>query len=92
MNNKLKLFIAVIIILLLSFIILYYQKNYCFISTQIKIKKNMLTIITLPEDFISEMSANASDLFTDLSPILTLVFGIILLTIIISLILSAIRH
>lgn len=51
----------------------------------------MLSIITLPVDFISDISSNASTLITDLSDVITLIIGILLATIVLSLIVSAIR-
>ncbi len=52
----------------------------------------MLSIITLPANFTTDISANASDLITDLSPYITLVIGVLLSVVVISLIINAIKH
>ena len=52
----------------------------------------MLSIITLPANFITDITANASDLITDLSPFITLVIGVLLATIVITLIIHAIKN
>lgn len=52
----------------------------------------MLSIITLPAGFIDDITTNASDLVTDLSPIVTLIVGVLLATIVITLIIHAIKN
>jgi len=52
----------------------------------------MFSIITLPANFVSDITANASDLITDLSPFITLVIGVLLAVVVISLIVGAIKH
>lgn len=49
----------------------------------------MLSIITLPTDFITDTTANASTIFTDLSPVITLIVGVLLAIVAISFIISA---
>ena len=51
----------------------------------------MLSIITLPNNFVSTITGYMSDLFTDLSPYITLVLGIILGTLVISIIINTLR-
>jgi len=51
----------------------------------------MLTIITLPSNFTTEILANTSGLFTDLSPYLTLIIGILLAVVVIEIIIGAIK-
>lgn len=52
----------------------------------------MLTIISLPMGAVTDITANASDLFGDLSPILFLVLGVGLGLIIITAIIHAMRN
>jgi len=52
----------------------------------------VLTIITLPVDFVTDITGNASDLLTDLSPVVTLIVGVLLATIVITIIVQAIKH
>lgn len=52
----------------------------------------MLSIITLPANFVDDITTNASDLVTDLSPFITLVIGVLLATIVITLIIHAIKN
>jgi hypothetical protein len=49
------------------------------------------TIITLPNGFVASTTATMSDLFTDLSPYLILVLGILLASLVISIIISALK-
>jgi len=51
----------------------------------------MLTIITLPSNFLASTTAVMSDLFTDLSPITVLIIGTLLLALILSIVIGAIR-
>lgn len=44
----------------------------------------MLTIISLPESFVSDITTNASDLVSDLNGYTTLVIGVLLATTVIS--------
>ena len=48
----------------------------------------MLSIITLPTDFVSTTTSNASTMLTDLSPIVTLILGILLAVTVIGVILG----
>lgn len=47
-------------------------------------KNNMLTIITLPGSAVTDITGHASDLFGDLSPIMFLVLGVLLGTLVIT--------
>lgn len=49
------------------------------------------SIITLPANFVSDIGTNASDLLTDLSPITTLIIGVLLGVIVLQIIIGAIR-
>jgi hypothetical protein len=51
----------------------------------------MISIITLPTDFISGITANAGTLFTDLAPVTTLIVGVLLGVLVISFIIHAIK-
>ena len=51
----------------------------------------MLTIITLPSNFTTEILANTSALITDLAPYLTLIIGVILAVVVIEVIIGAIK-
>jgi len=52
----------------------------------------MLSIITLPVGFTGDITGNASTLFSDLAPITTLIAGVLLATIVITLVIQAIKH
>jgi hypothetical protein len=51
----------------------------------------MISIISLPTDFVSNITANAGTLFTDLAPVTTLIVGVLLGTLVIAFIVNAIR-
>ncbi|KKM77503.1 hypothetical protein LCGC14_1369330 [marine sediment metagenome] len=51
----------------------------------------MFSIITLPSGFVDDISTNASDLVTDLSPYITLIIGVLLAVLVISFIIHAIK-
>ena len=51
----------------------------------------MFTIITLPSGFTSDITANASSLFTDLSPYTTLILGVLLGIVVITILIKTIR-
>jgi hypothetical protein len=51
----------------------------------------LLSIITLPSGFVASTTAAMSDLFTDLSPYLILVLGILLASLVISIIINALK-
>lgn len=51
----------------------------------------MLSIITLPTDFITSITANAGTIFTDLAPYVTLIVGVLLGVLVISFIIHAIK-
>lgn len=52
----------------------------------------LFSIITLPTGFVGDITANASTLLDDLSPIITLIIGILLAVVVISVIIQAIKH
>ncbi|MHA1297366.1 MAG: hypothetical protein ACTSPH_12265 [Promethearchaeota archaeon] len=53
----------------------------------------MFTLIALPQDFTTDIMANVSQLFTDFSPWITLVLGVLLATLVIEIIIKSIsRH
>ena len=51
----------------------------------------MLTIISLPENFVSSITTNASGLVGDLSPFITLVVGVLLAVVVISVIINTLK-
>jgi hypothetical protein len=51
----------------------------------------MLSIITLPTDFVSNITANAGTIFTDLSGVTTLIVGVLLGTLVIAFVINAIK-
>jgi hypothetical protein len=51
----------------------------------------MFSIITLPSGFNSDITANASTLFSDLAPYTTLIVGVLLGVVVISFIIHAIK-
>jgi hypothetical protein len=51
----------------------------------------MLSIITLPNGFVADITATMSTLFTDLSGYITLILGVVLGAIIIDVVIGAIR-
>jgi NADH:ubiquinone oxidoreductase subunit 6 (subunit J) len=51
----------------------------------------MLTLITLPENFVSGITANTSSLFTDFAPLLQLILGVLLTGTLIAIIIGAIK-
>lgn len=55
------------------------------------LNKIMLSIITLPEGFVGNITATMSSLFTDLSGYITLILGVVLGAIIIDVVIGAIR-
>jgi len=52
----------------------------------------MLTVFSLPSDFVSDMSANTTDTLSALSPYITLILGVLLAVLVISVLVSAISH
>ena len=48
----------------------------------------MLSIITLPTDFVSNISTNATTMLADLSPVTVLILGILLAVTVIGVLLS----
>jgi len=44
----------------------------------------MLTLITMPVDLVDDITANASGLIGDLSPFITLVLGVLLAVVVIT--------
>jgi len=51
----------------------------------------MYSIITLPANFVTDITANASTLVSDLSGYITLVIGVVLAVVVINLIIRAIK-
>jgi len=51
----------------------------------------MLTILTLPSTFASDITGYMSDLITDLAPYITLVLGVILTAVVIKIIIGALH-
>lgn len=49
-------------------------------------------MINLPANFVTDITANASALITDLSPYITLVVGVLLAVVVITVIIGAIKH
>ena len=52
----------------------------------------MLTIIPLPSNFVTEITANAGTIFTDLAPYLTLILGVILGVLVITALIDALKR
>ena len=52
----------------------------------------MLTIITMPEGFTTDISANATDVIGSLGGFITLVIGVLLATLVISILINSIKH
>lgn len=48
-------------------------------------------MIDLPVDFVSDITANASTLISDLSPYITLVVGVILAALVVTILIQAIK-
>lgn len=51
-----------------------------------------LSIIALPNNFVSDIGTNAGDFLADLSPYITLIVGILLAVIVLQIIIGAIKH
>jgi hypothetical protein len=51
----------------------------------------MISIISLPTDFVTGITANAGTIFTDLSPVTMLIVGVLLGVLVISFIIHAIK-
>jgi hypothetical protein len=49
------------------------------------------TIITLPANFMASTTATMADLFSDLSPYITLIIGILIAVVVVEIIIGAIR-
>ena len=47
--------------------------------------------IELPDNFVASTSQNASDLITALSPVITLILGVLLTAVVITIIINAIK-
>lgn len=52
----------------------------------------MFTIISLPSNFIASTTGTMSDFFTDMSPIVALIAGILLGVVVIEIIIGAIKR
>lgn len=51
----------------------------------------LFTIITLPSGFVASTTATMSDLFSDLSPYLILIIGVLLASLVISIVIGALK-
>lgn len=51
----------------------------------------MIAIFTIPNNFVASTTAIMSDVFTDLSPIIVLIVGVLLAVVVIEIIIHAIR-
>lgn len=49
-------------------------------------------MINLPASFVTDITANASQLVTDLSPYVTLIIGVLLAVVVIKVIIGAIKN
>jgi len=52
----------------------------------------VLTLIALPDNFVASTTATASTIFSDLSPVVYLIGGVLLAAVVIELIIGAIKH
>ncbi len=52
----------------------------------------MLSIIPLPEDFMSSILSNVGTILTDLSPYLTLIISVVLIGVVLEIIIGAIKR
>jgi hypothetical protein len=54
--------------------------------------KIMLTIFTLPNDFVANVNTNATDVIGSLAPYLELIVGVLLAVLVVGYLISAISH
>lgn len=52
----------------------------------------MLNLISLPTDFVSTITANSTSIISDLSPFVTLILGVLLGVLVISVLIGAIKR
>lgn len=52
----------------------------------------MLTVFTLPENFVTNINANATDVISALSNPITLIMGVLLAVLVVGYLISAISH
>jgi hypothetical protein len=52
----------------------------------------MLTVFTLPSDFVTNINANATDVLSALSPYTTLILGVLLGVLVLGFLISAVSH
>jgi hypothetical protein len=52
----------------------------------------MLTIISLPDNFTTLIGSNATDVLGALSPYITLVIGVLLAVLVVSVLIDALKH
>lgn len=52
----------------------------------------MLTIISLPQNFVSDIGTNATDVIGTLSPFATLVIGVLLAVLVITVLINSLKH
>jgi len=53
---------------------------------------NMLTFITLPADFASDVANTSSDILSSFSPYIILIIGVLLAGVVLEIVIGAIRH
>jgi hypothetical protein len=52
----------------------------------------MLTIFAIPNDFVTNINANATDVIGSLSPVITLIIGVLLAVLVVGYLISAISN
>jgi len=52
----------------------------------------MLTFITLPADFASDVANTSSDILSSFSPYIILIIGVLLAGVVLEIVIGAIRH
>lgn len=52
----------------------------------------MLTLIALPQNFVGDIASTTGTLFSDFSPVLTLVLGVLLLATVIGIIINTLKR
>lgn len=53
---------------------------------------NMLTFITLPSNFASDVASTSSDTLSSFSPYIILILGVLLAGVVLEIVIGAIRH
>jgi hypothetical protein len=52
----------------------------------------MFTIIALPNDFVSDIGSNATDVISTLSPFATMVIGVLLAVLVVTVLINTLKH